>query len=119
MGIRSRPGIALVASLTAYVVLRVPGTYPALLANGQFRDLPTLAGTVPVKNYAADAEIYHFVVEHTSPGDTVLDIPYDGGINFAAHRLSPFFDTQFRQVSMADRFLDKDLEGLRRPLPKW
>jgi len=58
------------------------------------------------------------VVENTSPSDTVLDLPYGGGINFAAHRLSPFFETQFQQVSMPERFLEKDLEALRQRPPK-
>jgi hypothetical protein len=118
MGIRSRPGIAVFALVTMYGLLRVVGAYPGLLSNGRYHDLSTLAGTVPLTDYASDSEIYRFVVENTSPADTVLDLPYGGGINFAAHRLSPFFDTQFRHVSMADTFLEKDMEGLRRRPPK-
>ncbi len=118
MGIRSKPGIAVFALVTSYGLLRIIGAYPALLSNGRYHQLPTLAGTVRLTNYAVDSEIYDFVVEHTSPGDTVLDIPYGGGINFAAHRLSPFFDTQLRNWSIADTFLDKDADGLRQHPPK-
>jgi hypothetical protein len=98
--------------------LRVVAAYPSLLSNGPYHDLSTVAGNVRVTNYAGDSEIYRFVVENTSSGDTVLDVPYGGGMNFAAHRLSPLFGTQFRHWSMADAFLEKDLEGLHRRPPK-
>jgi hypothetical protein len=118
MGIRSRPGFAVVALVTMYGLIRVIGAYPSLLSNGHFQELSTLAGTVRLSNYAADSEIYRFVVENSSPADTVLDLPYGGGINFAAHRRSPFFDTQFRHLSIADTYLERDLEDLRRHPPK-
>ena len=117
-GARARAGIAVVALLTTYGLLRVIGAYPHLFSNGPYHDMSTLAGNVRLTDYKTDSEIYRFVVENTSPSDTVLDLPYGGGINFAAHRLSPFFDTQFRHVSMPERFLEKDLEGLRQHPPK-
>jgi hypothetical protein len=117
-GIRSRPGAAVAAVLATYGLLRVVAAYPSLLSNGPYHDLSTMAGNVRVTNYAGDSEIYRFVVENTSSGDTVLDVPYGGGMNFAAHRLSPLFGTQFRHWSMADAFLEKDLEGLHRRPPK-
>jgi hypothetical protein len=117
-GIRSRPAIAVAALLTAYSLLRVVAAYPGQLSNGRYRDLSTMAGNVQITDYAGDSEIYSFVIENTSPDDTVLDVPYGGGINFAAHRLGPFFDTQFRHVNMADTFLQMDLEGLHRRPPR-
>ena len=117
-GARARAGIAVVALLVTYGLLRVIGAYPHLLSNGPYHDMSTLAGNVRLTDYKTDSEIYRFVVENTSPSDTVLDLPYGGGINFAAHRLSPFFETQFQQVSMPERFLEKDLEALRQRPPK-
>jgi hypothetical protein len=117
-GIRSRSGAGVAALMATYGLLRVVAAYPSLLSNGPYHDLSTIAGNVRVTSYAGDSEIYRFVVENTSPGDSVLDIPYGGGINFAAHRLSPLFATQFRHWSMADKLLEKDVEGLHRRPPK-
>jgi hypothetical protein len=117
-GARSRAGVAVVALLATYGLLRVIAAYPRLLSNGIYHDMSTLAGNVRLTDYKTDSEIYRFVVENTSPSDTVLDLPYGGGINFAAHRLSPFFETQFQQVSMPERFLEKDLKALRQHPPR-
>lgn len=117
-GARARPGIAVVVLLATYGLLRVIAAYPTLLSNAAYHDLSTMAGDVRLTEYKTDSEIYRFIVENTLPSDTVLDLPYGGGINFAAHRLSPFFDTQFRYLSMPERFLEKDLEGLRQHPPK-
>lgn len=117
-GTRSRAGIAVVALLTTYGLLRITAAYPHLLTNRIYHDMSTLAGTVRLTDYKTDSEIYRFIIANTSSSDTVLDLPYGGGINFAAHRLSPFFETQFQQVSMPERFLDKDLEALRQHPPK-
>jgi hypothetical protein len=117
-GVRARAGIAVVALLVTYGLLRIIAAYPHLLSNGAYHHMSTLAGSVRLTDFETDSEIYRFVVENTSPSDTVLDLPYGGGINFAAHRLSPFFETQFQQVSMPERFLEKDLEALRQHPPK-
>lgn len=118
MNFRSKPWLAVTLLLTMYGLLRVIAAYPGLLSNGHYGDLSTVAGNVRLANYENESEIYRFVVENTSPGDTILDLPYGGGINFASHRLSPFFGTQFRDFSMTDEILKKDLEGLRRHPPK-
>jgi len=118
VGTRARPGFALVALLATYGLLRMIAAYPNLLSNGPYREMSTLAGNVRLTDYKTDSEIYRFVIENTSPSDTVLDLPYGGGINFAAHRLSPFFETQFQLLSMPDKFLEKDLEVLRQHPPK-
>jgi hypothetical protein len=117
-GTRSRAGIAVVALLATYGLLRITAAYPHLLSNRIYHDMSTLAGNVRLTDYKTDSEIYRFIIANTSSSDTVLDLPYGGGINFAAHRLSPFFETQFQQVSMPERVLDKDLEALRQHPPK-
>lgn len=116
--VRAEAGLAVAAILVVYGSLRLIAAYPHLLSNAAYQELSTVAGTVRLSNYKTDSEIYRFVVENTSTSDTILDLPYGGGINFAAHRLSPFFETQFQQLSMPDRFLEKDLEALRQHPPK-
>ena len=115
---RSKAALAIVFLLVAYGAARIVAAYPGQLSNARYQALSTTAGPVWLAQYSSDAEIYKFVVENTSPGDPVLDVPYGGGINFAAHRSSPFFDTQFRHVSMADKYLRQDLEGIQRRPPK-
>ena len=117
-GMRAKAGFAVAALLVTYGLMRFIAGYPNLLSNRAYHELSTIAGRVRLINYETDSEIYRFVLENTSPNDTVLDLPYGGGINFATHRLSPFFDTQFRHVSMSDRFLDKDLDGIHQHPPR-
>jgi hypothetical protein len=117
-GMRSASGCAILGSLIVYGALRVVAAYPQLLSDRPYQAMSTLAGEVRLKNYQADAEIYQFVLENTSPTDTVLDLPYGGGINFAAHRLSPIFQIQFQQLSVPDRLLESDLGSIRQHPPK-
>ena len=43
---------------------------------------------------------------------------FGGGLNFAAHRLSPSFFTYFMNMAPPDRYLDDDLERMKRNPPK-
>src|SRR5262249_33776344 len=61
------------------------------------------AGTVRLFGDDGSAGIYRYVVEHTSAGDGVLDLPYGGGINFAAPRRRPPFCMQFTQLRLPER----------------
>ena len=117
-GRRSAAGCAIAGLLIVYGAVRVVGAYPQLLSGKPYQTMSTLAGEVRLKNYRTDAEIYQFVLENTSPTDTVLDLPYGGGINFAAHRLSPIFQMQFQQLAEPDRLLERDLESIRQHPPK-
>jgi len=118
LGGRAKAGFAVAALLVTYGTLRVIGAYPHLLSDSAYHDMSTLAGNVRLTDYETDSEIYRFVLENTSLSDTVLDLPYGGGINFATHRLSPFFETQFQQLSMPERFLEMDLGALHQHPPK-
>jgi len=117
-GLRSRPAGALAALLTGYALLRVAGAYPSQLSDAPYPALSTAAGNIRLTDFSANSEIYRFIVENTSPSDTILDIPCGGGINFAARRLSPIFSTQMIQLLMPDRFLKEDLERIRQHPPK-
>jgi hypothetical protein len=117
-GLRSLPAGALAALLIGYALLRIAGAYPTQLSDRPYRGLSTAAGNIHLTDFSVDSEIYRFVIENTSPADTILDIPYGGGINFAAHRLSPLFSTQMVDLRMPDRFLNKDLELIRQHPPK-
>jgi hypothetical protein len=113
-----RPGVAVVSLLLAYSALRFAAAFPEMLSSTRYGRVSTLAGDVRLINSGTDSEIYKFVMENTSSADTVLDLPYGGGMNFATHRLSPLFQLQFQQVIIPERFLRKDLAAMREHPPK-
>lgn len=115
---RAKPAAAIAIALAGYALLRIVGGYSEFLSNQRFRTLSTRAGTIRLANFQLDSDLYDFVVRNTSPSDRLLDLPYGGGFNFAARRASPSFNTQFRHVSPADSYLERDLDALRRHPPK-
>ena len=117
-GVRRLPGAAVATLFLAYALLRIAGGYSALLSNRPYHDMLTLAGNIRLSNFAADSEIYRFVIENSRPTDAILDIPYGGGMNVASHRLSPLFSGQFEQLKMSDDLLEKDLKRIRARPPK-
>ncbi|HXA66497.1 MAG TPA: hypothetical protein VNV82_15155 [Bryobacteraceae bacterium] len=117
-GARSLAGAAVVTLFIFYAVLRVAGGYSSLLSDRPYRDLSTMAGNIRLSHFAVDSEIFRFVLENSSPTDTVLDVPYGGGMNVATHRLSPLFTGQFEQLKVPDDLLEKDLEKIRAHPPK-
>jgi len=117
-GIRGGPGIAVVTLLVGYALLRVAAGYSSQLSNRRYHDLATLAGNIRLSDFALNSEIYRFVMENSRPADTVLDIPYGGGMNVATHRPSPLFFTMFEDLNMPDDLLEKDLERIRAHPPK-
>jgi hypothetical protein len=117
-GVRGLAGAAVAALFVGYAVLRVAGGYSNLLSDRPYQDLSTLAGHIRLSNFTVDSEIYRFVLEHSGSTDTLLDIPYGGGMNVATHRLSPVFTGQFEQLKVPDDLLEKDLDRIRAHPPK-
>ena len=119
---RRFPGLSptvLVAGLVlGYLCVRLIAVYPTTLSGKRFRTLRTQAGTVMLTDYDVNTGVYRYVIEHSAPGDMVLDIPYGGGINFATGRPNPLFDTQFWQLPIPDVFQARDLDNIVRRPPK-
>jgi hypothetical protein len=117
---RSRSyGSAIIASLTLlYIAIRLGATYSHVLSDQPFRTLETRSGTVRLSGYDVNAAVYKYVLQHTSSSDTLLDLPYGGGINFAAQLPSPIFDTQLTNLPIARRCQDVDLKALQKQPPK-
>jgi len=81
--------------------------------------LLTLAGPVQLSvEDATSSEVYKFVMEHSQNQDAVLSIAYGGGINFAAHRNSPSFMTQYIFHAPPPRVLTLDMEHILLNPPK-
>ncbi|MBZ5602592.1 MAG: hypothetical protein LAO79_09825 [Acidobacteriia bacterium] len=112
------PAVPIVAAIAiGYGLLRIVGG-AALLADSGYRRLETAAGAVRISDYLPAIEIYRYVAEHTSPSDYVLDMPYGGGINFAAQRPNPIFDTMLFNMEIPERYQQRDLSAIAMHPPK-
>lgn len=117
-GARRVPAAAITAILAlAYGSFRLAGAWPTGLSPRTGRVLETAAGRVRL-GHASEALIYSYVVSHTGPADAVLDLPYGGGINFAARRRSPLFVTQHSGLFMPPQYQQLDLKRFLADPPK-
>jgi hypothetical protein len=57
--------------------------------------LVTDAGAVRLSDDGVSRKAYEFLKARTLPGEPIADVAYGGGLNFALHRLSPLFTSQF------------------------
>lgn len=116
-GRSAAPTVAIWIMLGGYGVLRFAGAYSSQLSNENFYSLETRAGTVRLSDGHISEEIYRYVLENTRPGDTLLDLPYGGGFNFAARMKSPAFTTQYQQLRMPPAYQAQDLDGVLKHRP--
>ena len=116
---RSRaPAFVVLALVLGYAAIRVIGGYGMFLSDRDYETLATNAGNIRLRTDDGSAEIYRYVVASTSPSDSVLEIPYGGGINFASGRPGSAFTTEFEQLRMAPEFLQRDVALVSRLKPK-
>ena len=78
--------------------------------------LDTQAGSVAIR-LEDERKLYDYVVSHTTDRDLLLSVGYEV-INFAMHRASPVFSTQFNPLAPDQKLLDADLERIRRNPPR-
>lgn len=95
--------------LGALSVLRLAAGYPSLFSDRSYYELATNAGRVYVNDGGASGEIYRYVLDHTLPDESILELPYGGGIMFAAGRPSAAFSTQYLQLRMPAQDEERDL----------
>jgi hypothetical protein len=63
-------------------------------AKKQYFHIVTEAGAVKL-NDRVSADVYDFLKTNTLVGEQIADVAYGGGLNFALHRASPLYSTQF------------------------
>ncbi len=96
--------------LLAYSLLRFGGAYATgALEPGHWQPLQTEAGLVRLGDGGISAEAYRYVVDHTKPKDLISEIPYGGGLGFAAHRRPALFTNQFTQLKMPESYQQLDV----------
>ena len=118
MGSPARAAVVVATITMFYCCVRLIGGYSIFLSGSNYHTLETAAGPVRLHEDDGSADIYKYVMEHTSPGDSVLDVPYGGGINLAADRVSPAFTTEFEQLRPTAAHQQRDLEIMQAHPPK-
>jgi len=100
------------AILITYCIVRVVGGYPVLLSNATFSRLETPAGRIWLKEYATEKPILEYVLAQTSPSDTILELPFGGGMSFATGRRQPTYSTLFVQLRPPKAIQLEDLKRI-------
>lgn len=115
----SRVPVMIVGAAAAfYVVVRIVGAYPSILSDRQYTRLETVAGSVWVRDGAVNAGIYDYVVSHTATDETILELPYGGGMSVATGRRMPTFTTHFAGgFTMEPHYQALDVERLKAAPP--
>lgn len=104
--------------ITAYAGVHFLGVVREGVSGGDlYTSLNTAAGPVLVSEVTGIV-VYEYVVNRTHPDDWIMSVVYDGGINFAAHRPSPVFSTQFITNAPAQKFLEADLADVKEHPPR-
>ena len=118
MGSPARATAVVTAITMFYCCVRLVGGYSVFLSGSDYHTLETAAGPVRLHEDDGSAAIYKYVIEHTQSSDTVLDVPYGGGINLAANRVSPAFTTEFEQLRPTAAHQQRDLQIMQARPPK-
>ncbi len=98
--------------LVAYCVVRLIGGYPVLLSSAAFSQLDTPAGRIWLKEYATEKPVLECILAHTSPSDTILELPFGGGMSFATGRKQPTYSTLFIQLRPPTAIQFEDLRRI-------
>lgn len=83
------------ALVIGYSVVRLAGGYPVLIADKVFPVMETPAGPLRLKTAATEKPILDYVLSHTNSSDTILELPFGGGMSFATGRREPTYSTIF------------------------
>ncbi len=114
-GIYSPVQMNFAALLLLYAASRLVMAYPDQFRPSHYTTVQTEAG--PVRLGDRSGEVYQYIVEHSKAGEPILEFPYGGGFNFAAHRPSPTFSVQFLHLMMSQRLQDRDASQARNNPP--
>jgi hypothetical protein len=103
--------LAFASLLLLYAAGRVAMAFPNQFDPTNYQTIQTEAGPVRVADYSG--QIYQYIVEHSKPGESLLEFPLDGGLSFATHRRSSTFSVQFNQLMMSQSLQERDADGVK------
>jgi len=113
-----RPTAVVSALLGFYIVVRVVGGWPGVLSPAGYTALQTAAGRIHVRDSEDSRAVYEYVTTHTKRADPILEIPYGGGIGFAANRPSYSYTTLWIQIPLPESLQARDLAIIRAHPPR-
>jgi hypothetical protein len=114
----SRPSAVVAALMLLYITVRVVGGWHDVLSPARYTALDTVAGRVHVRDFEDTRDVYRYVIAHTNPTDSILEIPWGGGIGFATGRPSYSFTTLWIQVRTPESVQARDLAIIRAHPPR-
>jgi hypothetical protein len=97
------------AILISYSIIRLVGGYQVLLSNTSFPTVETPAGRVRLKMSATEKPILDYILANTNPSQTILEMPFGGGMSFATARKQPTYSTLFIQLRPPQAIQQEDL----------
>jgi hypothetical protein len=100
------PAWTCVALMVLYSVVRITGGYSQLW--GLFPEVHTRAGTVRLAEAPTEAALYDYVVRNTPPGGAILEVPFGGGLAFAAHLRTPTYSNAFAYLEPPEEIQEED-----------
>jgi hypothetical protein len=95
-----------------YTLVRLIGGYVPLLSNATFPVVNTPAGSIGLKMRATEQPILDYVLANSAPTDTILELPFGGGMSFATGRRQPTYSTLFIQLRPSEAIQAEDLRRL-------
>lgn len=99
-------------AMVGYGLIRLLGGYSALLSHKTFPVLTTPSGRIALKMHDEEKPILDYVLANSAPGDTLLELPYGGGMSFATGRMQPTYSTLFVQLEPPPAIQQEDLRRL-------
>jgi hypothetical protein len=103
--------VAVSVILCLYGGIRLVG-FGVKEARKQYVRLNTGAGPVKLSDNGVSAEVYEFMQKSIEPGETFADVGYGGGVNFALHRSTPLYTTQFTAFRPTAQHRERDYSQL-------
>jgi len=102
----------------AYAGIRLVGAYPELISDQKYSRLHTSAGDVKLKFGDEEIAIYNYIVSSTKSSDSILEIPMNGGLNFATKRRNPAYNSLFWENRPELWLLESELNRIRQDAPE-
>jgi hypothetical protein len=111
------PAWTCVALMVFYSAVRIGGGYSDLW--GPYPEVHTRAGTVRLAEAAIEGPMYDYVVRNTPPGGSILEMPFGGGLAFAAHLRTPTFSNAFSFLTPPETIQEEDLRRVEADPPSF
>lgn len=115
----NRPAVVATSSvLILYSIVRLVGGYSTLLSDRAFEVVETPAGDVRLREAVVERNVIRYILENTTRSDTLLELPFGGGMSFATKRKSPTYSTLFIQLHPPTEIQKEDLARLKARPPE-